>query len=434
MKRILIVIIFIAVGMGIAGFSGAFKFKAHRPEVVPKATSTTPGVPSPPGQKPTSSTPSPSANGFLRVEGSKIVDGSGNLVQLRGFNTYVALAGYKYFNKFYTQDQLKTFNQGVLEHWQSEYDNQNMKDMGANVIRTFLPEFHKIQYAPYQYDEKFLDVLEEFVSNAGRHGIRTILVMNQTGESEVYYIQEPGVLWTDPDRKNQVYALWEHIAARFANNPNVAGYDLMNEPKPPSDAALHDFYQNSINAIRKHDTRHIIFMDTKHFPVELNWGGTYTDTNLVLQTHYYYFGQDPSGAQIQNHFNILLHHPDRQGKPLYIGEFGMPSDESNLYGQKELAWIKKTIDVMNANGVHWTYFAYKDSIYNSHPTVAWPVYNALYLPSERLFISPTKEVVAGYLQNGFPMPTAAQLESLHTEHFRTNATLRSILSQGFKAP
>lgn len=389
--------------------------------------------------------------GFLAVRGSQVVDESGTPVQLRGFNAGLDLAGYREFSKFYSQEQLKRKNKVILDHYFGDYDYEHMQNMGVNVIRASLPQWRLLEYAPYQYDDKYIDLIEEKVNQAYGHGIRTILVMNDAGESSIYYqtdVKEghPLILWKDPERRAQVYATWEHLAARFADNPGVAGYDLMNEPQPPSKAALHDFYQNCIDAIRKHDPRHIIFMDTKHFPIDLNiaWGGTYTDPNIVLETHHYSKNlfqanrNDPhfqfeTRRQIQDGLNQLLNHPDRGDRPIYIGEFGVYMED----GQKGFNWVKNMIDVMNNNGVHWTYFSYKCTLcpQTVHNPGCLSIHTlSLYYPSEPLFIHPTKEQLAKYLKNGLPTPTHTQLESLRTEHFMTNATLQAILTDGFTSP
>lgn len=56
---------------------------------------------------------------------------------------------------------------------------------------------------------------------------------------------------------------WEAVAARFAGDPAVLGYDLMNEPWPAhsSDAAIGRFFDRQIAAVRSVDRRHLVFYE-----------------------------------------------------------------------------------------------------------------------------------------------------------------------------
>jgi endoglycosylceramidase len=58
-------------------------------------------------------------------------------------------------------------------------------------------------------------------------------------------------------------AAWRYVAARFAGDPWVLGYDLFNEPWPAhaTDAQLGAFYSRVIAAIRTVDRRHLVFYE-----------------------------------------------------------------------------------------------------------------------------------------------------------------------------
>lgn len=382
-----------------------------------------------------------------------VVDAAGQPVRLRGFNVNIGLAGYRDFRRFHTQDELFRINRQILENFINDDDYSRMRAMGANLLRTFAPKWWMIEYEPYKYDEKYLDLIEQMVNRAYGYGLRTLLVMNDAGESPASYLRDTRegtgmMLWTDRGRRAQVIAVWELMARRFANNPGVVGYDLMNEPKAPSREALHGFYQDVIHAIRKHDRNHILFLDTTHFPIDLAvaWGGTYDDPNLVLETHYYRDVSEKSFAevmrgkrqydtrqQIEDGLKQLQSHKERDGRPLFIGEFGAYWET----GERGLRWTRDTIDVLNANGVHWSYYQYKSpqcTRASNSPNCTFPRTLGLYVPSRRLFLHLSAEEKSRLRETGLPVPTQAQLQELRTRQFVTNTSLQEILSKGLAAP
>jgi endoglycosylceramidase len=120
---------------------------------------------------------------------------------------------------------------------------------------------------PGKYDEAYLDKIEVMVNRLAKRGIYTLLDMHQDLYGRQFSDGAPGwatitdslphatgAIWSDsylispavqrafdhfwantpaPDGigiQDHYAALWRHIAERFAGNPAVIGYDIMNEP------------------------------------------------------------------------------------------------------------------------------------------------------------------------------------------------------------
>ena len=333
---------------------------------------------------------SSTGEGILRVAGSTIVDNTGQPVFLRGFQ---GLGAYPIPDDFYLEAVLdQGFDSFLLDpiaadiHGYSltDFDIQEIKSTGANVIRIWT-RLHEIRRAPGIYSETALQLLEETVNRFGMQGIRTVLVLSGAGENnytpQQRYLNRGIDLW-DPNSSARADAIevWTVLSQRFAGNPHVAGYDLMNEPMPPTAQALHDFYTDVIAAIRANDPDHIIILAVAQGNRDtFQIGGNYDDDNLAVTFHFYephdftletgipdltypgsYNGKSWDRAAIEGAFDYAITLPQLNGKPVYIGEFGADGVRDNNGG---LEWTFDVLTTMNLRGLHYTYHNYRA---NSH--------------------------------------------------------------------
>jgi endoglucanase len=334
---------------------------------------------------------------FLRVEGDKIVDESGEEVYLRGIQ---GLGYYKIDVAWYLKATLERgedpykFDQyaaDLAQYYYADYDFDEIESTGANIARVFFP-LHGIQKrpligttgGPYEYSDASLQLLEDHINQFGQQGIYSILVLSDAGQNDwAEYRQKLNLnLW---DKSNglwdQSVALWGEVAKRFRDNPYVAGYNLINEPSAPSKQELHDLYQDYIDEIRKYDQNHILFLEMDDGPNDFEYqiGGEYDDTNLAVSFHFYLPGKftlhgDPSDSstypgtygvddiyfdkkKMEEAFRQYFGLDEFKNKPVYVGEFGAAAYRDENQGG--LQWIEDAIDIMNKNGAHYTFHNYK---------------------------------------------------------------------------
>lgn len=319
---------------------------------------------------------------FLTVKGNKIIDEQGKEIRLRGFH----------YDCFYTfgkdiYDRIKgggrdpdEFNITLSKYFFTEYDAEEIKNIGANVIRIGI-KLWQIEKEPYSYSKKSLEHLDSIINKWGDLGIYVILDLHAAGQNSLSHNKEYGnVLWNNKDIQKRVIGLWKIIAERNKNNPYIAGYDIINEPQAPSKEDLYYFYKEAIKGIREVDKRHIIFIEWNLFETDnILFGGEYDEENIALSLHFYkphrfthqglqsrpkgykypgkydndYWDKD----QINRYVNdILINNKLIMKKPLYVGEFS-----ANIWngGEDALKWTQDVINILNNKGIHFTYFEYK---------------------------------------------------------------------------
>ncbi|MEI7663106.1 MAG: carbohydrate-binding protein, partial [Bacteroidota bacterium] len=163
-------------------------------------------------------------------------------------------------------------------------------------------------------------------------------------------------LWESEANRLKTIALWRKLAERYAHEPWVGGYDLLNEPNwnfatggnqngcsETSNAPLRQLYIRITNAIREVDTTHILIIEGNC------WGNNYSgilpawDKNTVVSFHKYWSYNDLNSIQgmlnIRNQYNI----------PLWMGESG---ENSNV-------WFTDAIRLVENNGIGWAWWPLK---------------------------------------------------------------------------
>ncbi len=340
---------------------------------------------------------------LLRVAGDRIVNASGHPVYLRGFQ---GVEFYSVDTEWYLQaTQVRGEDPALLDRYAvdlhrytlTDFDLREFRSVGANVVRIWF-QLHELEKQPYRYSETALTLLEATVNAIGEQGIYVIPVLGGTGqnpfEDSQPYLKRGWGVW---DRGNGIWertvALWGAVAERLADNPYVAGYDLINEPQAPSKATLHDYYQEVIGAIRSRDRHHILFLETDVAkPLQHQLGGRYDDANLAASFHFYYPANftllhDPDPAlrypgdyrlclpnqrcvvtrwdrdTLAQLFDVALHLPEVRGKPVYVGEFGADGARD---GRGAKRWLGDVLSLMNERGLHYTLHRYKHRVFNGY--------------------------------------------------------------------
>jgi len=364
---------------------------------------------------------------FLHVEGDKVIDSSGNIIYLRGFNLGpLPFASIK--NGNYTQDQVNQYNKAALDAFVAEDDIKNIKSMGGNVIRIHL-DFFALENSPYNYNDEYLELYNKLAVESYKKGVYIIpasgAAQNSKQQDNIARYNGETYLYKDAEFRKRFIDAWGHIAKYLADNPGIAGYDILNEPEAPTKEDLHSVYSELISEIRKYDKNHIIILERQHFSNsdQFLFGGFYNDTNIMLSTHYYEDEALTGGTgekytnkeQLEQGITDFLSLEEAQGKPFFLGEF---SAETKINGStpEALRWTTDFIGIMKQKGVHFAYFPYKGiyAYWDYHDNGASRgLYQYTSAPNQSESIE-------------------QKINNLHTENLKEFFEIRNILENGFK--
>jgi endoglucanase len=244
---------------------------------------------------------------FIRAQGAKIVDSSGREVRLRGF----AFAGWLNFENFMIgmpghesgvrksvarvlgEEKARFFFDSFLTHFIAEDDFRFMHDLGCNLVRIpFNYRHFESDDKPFEYTQDGFNWLDKAIGWARKHGIYLILDMHaaQGCQNRGFFtdnITGTAFLWEQKTYQDRAIALWQEIARRYCNEPVIAGYDVLNEPIPEHISQLNSFYRRAARAIRKVDSKHILFIEGDAYSTKFEGLDHPFDANVVYSNHFY---------------------------------------------------------------------------------------------------------------------------------------------------
>ena len=141
-------------------------------------------------------------------------------------------------------------------------DYVRMRELGMNVARFYLSyRFFEDDAAPYAYKQSGWDFLNQNLEWAKANGITFILNMH-VPQGGFQSNAEGGALWDVLANQKRLIALWREIARRYANEPAIVAYDLVNEPVVTKDKSQWQrLAQQLVDAIREVDANHLIFVE-----------------------------------------------------------------------------------------------------------------------------------------------------------------------------
>ncbi|MFN8438558.1 MAG: cellulase family glycosylhydrolase [Cytophagales bacterium] len=233
------------------------------------------------------------AQDFIQRQGKKLYF-QGNEIYLRGM-----CFGNLVFDDKYADSPNK-------HH--SEIDLQRINKLGMNAIRFYMNyKTFENDAAPYTYKQSGWDWIDSNIQWAKNNNVYLILNMHIPQGGYQSQCKSPA-LWTDSVNQKRLIALWSAIAERYKNEPQIAGYDLVNEPTPSGSINNWSVLaQKIINAIREKDNNHLVITE-RALALDCNYSyndgeNNYpkiTEENLMYTVHmyepYYFTHQNLSWA------------------------------------------------------------------------------------------------------------------------------------------
>lgn len=326
------------------------------------------------------------AQGFLKAKGKLIVNEKGEKVILRGMGLggWMLQEGYMFklsnlgqqyrikakIKELVGEERTNQFYESWLNNHTTKADIDSMATWGFNSIR--LPMHYNLYTLPVEEEklpgentwlERGFVMTDSLLKWCATNKIYLILDLhaapNGQGNDLPISDRDPAkpTLWESKEAQQKTIALWRKLAERYANEPWIAGYDIINEPNygfenPKEDIKgtaekknepLRKLLIDITKAIREVDKNHIIIIEGNGFGNNYNGILPPWDDNMVLSFHKY--GNFNNTGTIKRFLELR----DRYNIPLWLGESG---ENSNT-------WFYECINLVESNDIGWAWWQNK---------------------------------------------------------------------------
>ncbi|MDX2187018.1 MAG: cellulase family glycosylhydrolase [Opitutaceae bacterium] len=263
-------------------------------------------------------------------------------------------------------------------------DAEYLQRKGVNFLRVPLNQRRfEDPNCPGVYDPEALEQLDRVINLCAKHGIYVLLDLHavQGGQSRQIYANSASSLpefWRYADHRRRATDLWVFLAARYANESAVAGYDLLNEPWTEGQTELlTQWYRDTLSRVRRIDQRHLVWLEGDNYGKRFD--GLTPDLldqdGVLVQFHIYPDLVVPVGklagypgevdgvfydrAFLEKHLEAHIEYSRK--KPLLLGEIGLYTAEKALTVAQKVG--EDLFAIAKANGWSWAIWTYKDHRY-----------------------------------------------------------------------
>ena len=310
---------------------------------------------------------------FVHVEDVNLIQPNGERLFIQGTNlgNWLNPEGYMFgfsktnsawmidllFKEAIGPDGTANFWKQFKDNYITQADIKFIVQQGANTIR--LPFNYKLftdeDYMGLSSQQDGFQRIDQLISWCRQAGLYLILDMHdcpgsQTGDNidDGY-----GYPWLfESEQSQQLFCdIWQRIAKRYAKEPVILGYELMNEPiahyfenKDELNARLEPLYKRAVRAIRQVDRNHVILLGGARWNSDFFMFSDWTfDNNIMYTCHRY--GGDATAEAINDYISFR----DKTQLPMYMGEIGHNTNE----------WQADFVKVMKQANIGYTFWPYK---------------------------------------------------------------------------
>ena len=306
---------------------------------------------------------------FVHAQGKYIVAPSGDKLLLRGINlgNWLVPEGYMFrfekgpasfreisalFNELIGPPDATRFWKQYREDYITEADIRFIHEAGFNCVR--IPFHYKLAD-----DGELFPLLDRVIAWCRQAHLWAILDMHCApgGQTGTNIDDSWGYPWLFESEEEQQLAVgfWRSIAKRYADEPAVLGYDLLNEPIPPPVSRYNDrlepVYRKITEAVRQVDPNHAVIFGGAQWDSNFQVFGQPFDRNTIYTFHKYWTA--PTQDVIQSYLDFR----ERYQVPIWMGESGENQD----------SWIAQFTAMLEKNEVGWAFWPYKKMDATSSP-------------------------------------------------------------------
>ncbi len=259
----------------------------------------------------------------------------------------------KAFRQLFGDEYMNGWWMRFLENYICDEDFVYLNSIAANTVR--LPLTYKLFNDTFYLCDndpeagfRFIDYVVKMCKEVGLYLILDMHVApgGQSGAAHIDDSDGYPRLFESQENMDEYCRIWRMIAERYAEEPIILGYELLNEPIDSKYDNLYPYlqptYERVTAAIREVDRNHIIILGGANFCDDFTMLTNYAfDSKIMLTAHRY------SSVDVSKFSDISV----QTNLPMYMGEFGHWGGGTDLTFQ--------VVSNIKSRGMGYTYWPFK---------------------------------------------------------------------------
>ena len=258
-----------------------------------------------------------SYNGWLKIDGTSLVNEKGELIQLRGMSSH----GLQWYGNLVTEENIKV----LKDEW------------GSNVFRL----------AMYTAEGGYLS----------NKSLKDVVIKNvdMLIDNDMYVIIDWHILSDNSPSShlNEAIEFFDYMSEKYANKPNVI-YEICNEPHDTNwNNDIKPYADKVVRTIRNNSENSIIIVGTNTWSQDvLDPINNRIDDDKVMYALHFYSGTHTSWLRDRAKKAI------ESGIPIFVSEWGTSDASGN--GGVYIEEAQKWVDFMKEYNISWTSWSLSD--------------------------------------------------------------------------
>ena len=259
----------------------------------------------------------------------------------------------KAFRQLFGDEYMNGWWKRFLENYICDEDFEYLNSIAANTVR--LPLTYKLFNDTFYLCDndpeagfRFIDYVVRMCREVGLYLLLDLHVApgGQSGAAHIDDSDGYTHLFESQENMDEYCRIWKMIAERYAEEPIILGYELLNEPIDVKYNALYPYlqptYEKVTASIREVDSNHIIILGGANFCDDFSMLTDYAfDSKIMLTAHRYHSVDVSKFSDISAQTNL----------PMYMGEFGHWGGGTDLTAQ--------VVSNIKSRGMGYTYWPFK---------------------------------------------------------------------------
>ena len=187
---------------------------------------------------------------------------------------------------------------------------------------------------------QFFSVLDQHVAWAKANHLWLIPVIYELPGASAGGFCCQGAFWNSSTNQQTLINFWRDFATHYANEPTIAGYDIINEPAPNSASQYSSWAQNTYNTITSVDAHHFIVLEQD----SADWQLPPVSGSRILWSAHCYAAVGTDGCNFPGN-----NAASPSQRPFLVGEVGSQPSQGTAY-------VPGDLSNFNQQGVSWTHF------------------------------------------------------------------------------